>query len=61
MKKGPMYSEALDIAVRHLWLNGACTHYAGYLCDKDFTKEGVCEKCLRAHYLKLARKEAQRK
>lgn len=55
MKK-PDYSGALNIACKWLAQGGACTHYPGYLCDKDFTAPGVCEKCLRAHFLKLARK-----
>lgn len=48
--------KALDIACKWLEQAGACTHYPGYLCDKDFSKEGVCAKCLRAYFLKLARR-----
>lgn len=54
--KGPKYSEALDIACRWLEEAGACTHYAGYICDKDFITGGTCAKCLRAHFLRMARK-----
>lgn len=60
-RKPPKYSAALDIAARWLVQLGVCTHYTGYTCDKDFTKEGTCEKCLRAHFLKLAREEAAAK
>lgn len=46
---------ALSIAVKWLEQAGACTHYPGYTCDKDFTTEGVCAACLRRHMLKLAK------
>lgn len=46
---------ALSIAAKWLEQAGACTHYAGYTCDKDFTTPGVCAACIRRHMLKLAR------
>jgi len=52
-------SKALDIACDWLEQSGACTHYAGYTCDKDFSTKGVCALCLRRHFLKLARKEME--
>ena len=58
--KTPNYSVALDIACKWLEQSGACTHYAGYTCDKDFTTAGVCAKCLKAHFLRMARKEDAR-
>lgn len=58
-KVKPQYSKALDIATRWLEQGGACTHFPGYTCDKEFTEPGVCAKCLRAHFLKLAREESR--
>lgn len=57
LSKKPDYSAALDIAAKWLEQAGACTHYPGYTCDKDFSTEGTCAKCLRAHFLKLAREK----
>lgn len=51
---------ALSIAAKWLEQAGACTHYAGYTCDKDFTKPGVCAACIRRHMLKLAKEEARK-
>lgn len=48
--------KALDIACKWLEQAGACRHYPGYLCDKEFSKQGVCAKCLAQHFLRLARK-----
>lgn len=53
ISKAKLY-RALDIACNWLEQSGACTHYAGYLCDKDFTIKGVCSKCIRRHLLRLA-------
>lgn len=57
-RKKPKYSEALDIATKWLEQAGACTHYPGYTCDKDFSTPGTCAKCLREHFLRMARKGA---
>lgn len=54
-KTKPEYSKALDIACRWLEQAGACTHFAGYACDKEFSTPGVCAKCLRRHLLMAAR------
>ena len=48
--------KALDIACKWLEQAGTCTHYPGFICDKEFSKEGVCAKCLAQHFLRLARK-----
>jgi len=48
---------ALDIACKWLEQSGACTHYAGYICDKNFSTDGVCAKCLAQHFLRMARKQ----
>ena len=48
-------SDCLDIAVDWLVQSGACTHYPGYVCDKDFKTPGVCNKCLRRYVMKLSR------
>jgi len=56
-KTGPAYSKALDIACKWLEEAGACKHFSGFLCDKDFTKPGVCAKCLRTFLLRKAKEE----
>lgn len=50
---------ALDIACKWLVQAGTCKRGPGFLCDKDFTKEGVCERCLAAFLLRLASKESK--
>jgi len=25
---------------------GFCTHYPGYVCNKDWTSPGICNKCI---------------
>ena len=52
---------ALDIACKWLEQSGACTHYPGYICDKEFSKEGVCAKCLAQHFLRMANKQMKEK
>ena len=47
--------KALSIACSWLEQAGSCTHFPGYLCDKEFSKKGVCAACLRRHLLGLAR------
>lgn len=47
--------KALRLACKWLEQSGACTHYPGYICDKDFSTDGVCAKCLERYFLKLAR------
>lgn len=59
-RKRPNYSAALDIATQWLEQAGACTHYPGYTCDKDFSAKGTCAKCLRAHFLKLTREDKKK-
>ena len=49
--------KALDIACKWLEQAGACRRGPGFLCDKEFTKEGVCAACLAQYFLRLARKE----
>ena len=46
-------SRTLDFACILLERSGCCTHYPGYLCDKDFTTEGVCAKCIRRYLLRV--------
>lgn len=48
--------KALDLACLWLEHSGACTHYNGYICDKEFSKDGVCAKCLAQYFLKMAGK-----
>lgn len=52
---------ALDEACRWLEQSGACTHYPGFMCDKEFSKEGVCAKCLAQHFLRMVRKQMMEK
>ena len=52
---------ALDEACRWLEQDGACTHYPGYICDKEFSTEGVCAKCLAQHFLRMAGKRMKEK
>lgn len=59
MKEKTVEERALEIACRWLAEAGSCTHYPGYICDKEFSKPGVCERCLKAHLLRRARKEAK--
>lgn len=47
---------ALDLACKWLEQSGACIKYPGYICNKEFTKEGVCAKCLAQHFLRMAGK-----
>jgi hypothetical protein len=49
--------KALNIACNWLAQAGACTHYSGYTCDKDFSADGVCAACLAKYFLKMAREE----
>lgn len=52
---------ALDIACKWLEQSGSCRHGPGFLCDKDFTTEGVCAKCLAQYFLRLAGKIERKK
>lgn len=52
--------KALSIACGWLEQAGSCTHYPGYLCDKEFSKRGVCAACLRRHMLGLAQEEIKK-
>ena len=52
---------ALDEACRWLEQAGSCTHYPGYICDKEFSTEGVCAKCLAQHFLRMAGKKLKEK
>lgn len=48
--------KALDIACKWLEQAGSCKKYPGYICDKEFSKEGVCAKCLAQYFLRMAGK-----
>lgn len=49
--------KALDIACRWLEQAGACKKGPGFLCDKDFSKDGVCAKCLAQYFLRQVNAE----
>lgn len=55
------YSDCLDIAIEWLVQAGACKHYPGYVCDKDYQTPGVCNKCLRQYFLKQSRERNRSK
>ena len=46
-------SRTLDLACLLLERSGCCIHYSGYLCDKCFTIDGVCAKCIRRYLLRI--------
>lgn len=48
---------ALDEACRWLEQAGACKKGPGFLCDKEFSKDGVCGACLAQYFLRGAAKE----
>lgn len=45
---------ALEIACGWLENAGACRHYPGFICDKEFSKSGVCAACLTKYFLAIA-------
>lgn len=53
--------KALKMACRWLEQSGSCKRGPGYLCDKDFTKEGTCARCLKNYMLRCANKEEGKK
>lgn len=48
---------ALERVCSWMAQSGFCTHYPGYLCDKEFTRDGVCARCIRDYFLRMIRKE----
>lgn len=41
--------KSLEFAARLLAGYGFCTHYPGYVCDREFSEPGVCENCIKEY------------
>lgn len=47
---------ALEMAFKWIGKDN-CTHYPGYVCDKDFETPGICAKCFMEYFIQQAKDE----
>jgi len=39
--------------------NGFCTHYPGYICNREWEKPGICNKCINSWVIRSGIKEKE--